>query len=123
MDQLMNGSLDAQYVEIQGIVTAILTNGLTLRTRGGIINVELRVTGIPSQELKRFENALVRVRGCLFASWDYATHQVKVGEIRIYDADVIVDQPTPDDLFSSPSKTPVELLLFDPQASVFERVG
>jgi len=121
-DQLLNGSCDAQYVEIQGIITAVLTNGVTLRTRGGVINVLLRVTGMKTEELRPYEDALVRVRGCLFASWDYATHQVKVGEIRIYDADVIVDQPAPADLFSSPSKTPAELLLFDPHAGVFERV-
>jgi signal transduction histidine kinase len=121
-DQLMNGSLDAQYVEIQGIVTAVLADGVTLRTRGGVIKVVLRVTGMKSEEVKRYENALVRVRGCLLATWDYASHQVKVGEIRIYDADILVDQPAPGDLFSSPSKTPSELLLFDPQAGEFERV-
>jgi signal transduction histidine kinase len=73
-------------------------------------------------DFKKYENALVRVRGCLYASWDYASHQVKVGEIRIYDAVIRVEQPAPEDLFSSPSKTLAELLLFDPQAGEFERV-
>jgi len=121
-DQLMNGSLDAQYVEVQGIVTTVLTNGLTLRTRGGVINIELRVNGANGEELARYENALVRIRGCLFASWDYITHQVELGTIRIYNADITVSQPAPEDLFSSPDKTPAELLLFDPQASELERV-
>jgi signal transduction histidine kinase len=121
-DQLVNGSLDAQYVEIQGIVTGVQTNRVTLRTRGGMVNVELRVAGVNASELKRYEDALIRVRGCLLALWDYVTHQVRVGEIRIYDADIMTDQPAPADLFSSPSKTPAELLLFDPEAGVFERV-
>jgi signal transduction histidine kinase len=121
-DQLVNGSLDAQYVEIQGMVTGVETNQVTLRTRGGMIKVELRLSGMLPEELKRYENALIRVRGCLLATWDYVTHQVNVGEIRIYDADITVDQPAPMDLFLSPSKTPAELLLFDPQAGVFERV-
>jgi signal transduction histidine kinase len=121
-DQLMNGSLDAQFVEIQGIVTAVLPDGITLRTRGGIIRIELRLIGMKAEELSRYENALVRVRGCLLAFWDYTTHQVRVGEIKIYGADIIMDQPAPGDLFSSPGKTPSELLLFDPQAGEFERV-
>jgi len=117
-DQLMNGSLDAQYVELQGIVIAVSTNGMTLLTRDGRIKMELRVDG----PLKRYEDALIRVRGCLFANWDYVTHEVKAGEIRIYGADVAVDQRAPADLFGLPEKSAAELLLFDPQASVFQRV-
>jgi signal transduction histidine kinase len=114
--------LDAQYVEIQGIITAVQADGVTLLTQGGRIKLDLRVTGLKPEALERYENALVRVRGCLFASWDYVTHEVKVGEIRIYGADLTVDQPAPADLFSTPRKTLADLLLFDPQASVFQRV-
>jgi signal transduction histidine kinase len=57
----------------------------------------------------------------LFATWDYVTRRVKTGEIRINGGDIAVDQPAPDDLFSTPAKTASELLLFDPQASVFQR--
>jgi hypothetical protein len=121
-DQLINGSLDAQQVELQGIVTAVQSNGLTLFMRGGVVKIELRLAGQNGIELPPVENALVRIRGCLFASWDYVTHQVKMGDVRIYAADIQVDQPAPDDLFSSPRKTASELLLFDPQASVFQRV-
>ncbi|HTY87906.1 MAG TPA: ATP-binding protein [Candidatus Acidoferrum sp.] len=121
-DQLLNGSLDAQYVEVQGIITAVQTNGVTLLTQGGRIKLELRVTGLSPEALVGYENALVRIRGCLLASWDYVTHEVRVGEIRIYGADVSVDQPAPADLFAIPGKTAAQLLLFDPQASVFQRV-
>jgi signal transduction histidine kinase len=121
-DQLMNGSLDAQYVEIQGILTSVQTNGVILFTPDGRIKSELRVTGFKTQDLEHYEDALIRVRGCLFATWDYVTHQVKIDEIRIYGADITVDQPAPADLFSTPRKTASELLQFDPQASVFQRV-
>jgi len=121
-DQLLNGSLDAQYVEIQGIITGVQTNGVTLLTQGGRIKLELRVTGLTPDALEHYEDALVRVRGCLLAPWNYVTHEVKVGEIRIYGADISVDQPAPADLFAIPRKTAAELLLFDPQASVFQRV-
>jgi signal transduction histidine kinase len=122
-DQLMSGSLDAQYVEIAGVVTAVQSNRVTLLTSGGIVKMEIRANGISRmEELKQFENALVRLRGCLFASWDYITHQVRMGEIRIYGTDILIDQPPPADLFSLPAKTAAELRLFDPQAGAFQRV-
>jgi hypothetical protein len=37
-DQLINGSLDTQFVEIEGIVTAVRPDGVTLLTHGGKIN-------------------------------------------------------------------------------------
>ncbi len=121
-DQLLNGSLDAQYVELQGIVTAVQSDGVILLTPDGRIKSEIRVTGLKPADLERYEDALIRVRGCLFAKWDYVTRQVRVGEIWINGADIAVEQPAPADLFSTPRKTAAELFLFDPQASVFQRV-
>jgi signal transduction histidine kinase len=121
-DQLINGSLDAQYVEIQGIITAVNTNGVTLLAREGRINVELRVAGLANSELPRFENSLVRLRGCLFANWNYLTHRVKAGEVRLHGASISVDQPAPADLFAVRKRTFEELLLFDPEAGAFQRV-
>ena len=121
-DQLMNGSLDAQYVELEGILTSLPTNGVVLLTSAGRIKVDLRVTGMKAQELACYEDALIRVRGCLFATWDYVTHRVNMDEIRINGADVAVEQPAPKDLFSTPKKMASELLLFDPRASLFQRV-
>jgi hypothetical protein len=40
-DQLINGSLDTQFVEIQGIVTSVRADGVTLLTHGGKIKAEL----------------------------------------------------------------------------------
>lgn len=121
-DQLMNGSLDAQYVEMQGIVTAVQPHGFTLFTEGGVITVTLRGSGMDEAQLHTYEDALVRVRGCLFASWDYLTHQVRMGDIIINNAEIAIEQPAPPDLFSTPAKAAAELLLFDPQAGVFQRV-
>src|SRR5437867_4211918 len=79
-DQLINGSLDTQYVEIQGLVTSVRTNGITLLTHGGKMRVAL--PGISDDAISHWEAALVRFRGCLFADWDVDTHQVKVGDMR-----------------------------------------
>jgi signal transduction histidine kinase len=121
-DQLMNGSLDAQYVEIQGILSSVQPDGVILLTPDGRIKCDIRMAGLKTQDFARYEDALIRIRGCLFATWDYVTHRVIAGEIRINGAGITVDQPAPADLFSTPGKTASELLQFDPQASVFQRV-
>ncbi len=121
-DRLMNGSLDAQYVELQGVITTIDTNGLTLFTGNGRLRADLKVPGMKPEELERYEDAVIRIRGCLFASWDYVTHLVKVGEVRLYGAEISVDQPAPPDMFSLPVKTASDLMEFNPRASVFQRV-
>jgi signal transduction histidine kinase len=118
-DQLMNGSADTQFVEMQGVITEVHTNHVLFLTRGGKINLGLPST--PAETVKRYENAVVRLRGCLFADWDPATHQVKVGHILVYDAAINVDQLAPADPFAAPLKSVAELRLFDPHANTFQR--
>ncbi|HWX22208.1 MAG TPA: sensor histidine kinase [Candidatus Binatia bacterium] len=123
-DQLINGSLDTQFVELEGIVTAARADTVTLLTHGGKINTLVLDTngGTNGIALKQYEGALVRLRGCLFASWDPATHQVNVSEVRMFAPSVtVVDAPLAD-VFAMTPKRVTELLLFDPQASALRRV-
>jgi signal transduction histidine kinase len=122
-DQLINGSLDTQYVEMQGIVTSVRADGLTLLTHGGRLQVFLPHTsaGTNAGALTQYENSLVALRGCLFASWDPNTHQVRVGEVRLYAPSVTVEEAAPQNVFAIPGKRVPELLLFDPQASALRR--
>jgi signal transduction histidine kinase len=115
----MNGSLDTQFVELQGIITESDENKIVLLTRGGKITVGL--PDMQPDERKGYELALVRLRGCLFASWDAHTHQVKAGEMEVYSAALSAEEPTPVDPFAAPVKTFTELRLFDSQANVFQR--
>jgi len=119
-DQLINGSLDTQYVEIHGIVTSASEASLTLLTHGGKINILLPGTMLDA--LKPYIDSLVRVRACLFASWDAPTHQVRVGEVRMFSPSIVIDEPAPLDAFALPLKRVSELLLFDLQASALRRV-
>lgn len=123
-DQMINGSLDTEFVEIEGIVTAVLTNGVTLRTHDGKINVIVSNANGDTNEviLKHSENALIRMRGCLFASWDRATRQVKVSEIYMYNPSVSIVEPAQPDVFADALKSIPDLLLFDPRASALRRV-
>lgn len=119
-DQLMHGSLDTQYVEIQGIVTAVEPNRLELLLKEGKIN--LNFPDLQPGTLGRYQNALIRVRGCLFPAWSRETHQVNVGEMSICNTAINVDEPAPIDVFSAPRKQVTELFLFDLGAGAFQRV-
>jgi signal transduction histidine kinase len=123
-DELINGSLDTQFVEIQGIATSVRADGVTLLMHGGEINVRLFSTngGTNGVALKRYEDALIRLRGCLFASWDGATHQINVSEVRMFTPSVTVVEPAPVDAFAVTPKRATDLLRFDPQASALRRV-
>ena len=119
-DQILNGSLDAQYVEVQGVVTAVEPDAVTLLTLAGKYRVLL--FGMPFTDFRPYENALVRIKGCLYASWDAQTFQIKIGELRLFNASINVDEPVPADLFAAPVKSVQDLLLFDAKASALKRV-
>ncbi len=126
-DQLENGSLDSQWVEIRGVIESMRNrpNGwaqVALRTRNGVLSVELRRDGVQPGPLEQYENAVIRLRGCLFAGWDNRTLRVKVGQIRMSDVEVMVDEPAPADLFAIPTRTTESLMHFDPEFDVFHRV-
>ena len=76
-NELNNGAMDAQWVELEGLVTGIQTNMLTLLLPEGHLDVVME--GYYPSDLKRFQNAAVRIRGTLFAVWGAATRQVQVG--------------------------------------------
>jgi len=119
-DQLLNGSLDTQSVELQGIITDADTNGVVLLTHGGKIRVNL--TPPSGLQLQSKKNALVRLRGCLLAIWDANSHQVKLGEIWLGNATIAFDPLQPADPFDVPRKSVEDLLRFDVSASSLQRV-
>jgi signal transduction histidine kinase len=119
-DQLINGSLDTQYVEVRGIVTAVEPDGMALLTPAGKIKVQL--SDVEPGTLKRYENALVRLRGCVIPGRDETTQQVELGRLRLSNFSVNVDEPAPADPFTAPPKRARDLLLFDSRAGAIQRV-
>jgi signal transduction histidine kinase len=117
---LINGSLDTRYVEVQGIVTAIEEGGLALLTRAGKIHVQLANAELES--LRGYENALIRVRGCVIPGRDEKTQQVELGRIALSNYAITVDEGAPADPFTTTAKRVYELLLFDSRAGAFQRV-
>jgi signal transduction histidine kinase len=117
--QLMDGSMDAQYIEVQGVVLAVDGNALSLMTRSGRIKVQLPEN--PTAMLEKLQGALVRVRGCVIPGRDVNTQEVKLGEFELRNASVTVDEPAPQDPFALPLKHATDLLLFDSHASPIQR--
>lgn len=119
-NELANGSRDVQWAELVGLVTAVQSNTVALLLPEGRLDVAM--DDLFESDLKRFENCVVRIRGVLYASWDAATREVRVGHVMMRNASLHVDSPAPADPFDAVLKTPRELLLFDAQASPFRRV-
>ena len=130
-DQLMNGSLDDQFVEVSGIVVESYPrpagyppqwSKITLRTTEGSLWVDTWLVGTNFESLENYEDSIVRLRGCLFVALGTDSHQLELGHIRMYVDSIEVDQPAPVDSFSIPQKRAADLTRFDPQANSFERV-
>ena len=118
--ELLNGSLDVQWVEIQGLVTGVHSNNLSLWLPEGLLEVQM--DGRNEAQLKPFEKSVVRVRGVLYATWDAQTREVRVGRVMMRNAEINVDTPAPLNPFEAVEKTPRELLLFDPHATPYRQV-
>jgi signal transduction histidine kinase len=118
--ELLNGSMDVQYAEIQGLVTGVHSNNLSLLLPEG--RMDILMDGFYEPKLKSYLKSFVRIRGVLYAMWNAETREVRVGNVMMRNATISVDIPAPADPFDAVVKTPRELLLFDTQATAFRRV-
>lgn len=118
--QLANGSMDVQWVELQGLVTSVRSNVLSLVTAEG--HLEVAMPGWSEPDLKPFVRAIVSIRGTLFAAWNAETHEVHVANIAMFNNSLMVDTPPPVNPFDAPEKSVRGLLRFDLEATPFQRV-
>jgi signal transduction histidine kinase/RNase P/RNase MRP subunit p29 len=112
------GSMDVQWSEIQGLVTDVKSNTLSMLLAGGQLDVQVDQY---EARLAQFRKSVVRIQGVLFADWTSA-HEIRVGSVRMRNTRITVDMPAPTDLFEAVVKTPRELMQFDAQATAFRRV-
>jgi len=119
-DQLINGSMDAQYVEIQGIVTDVKWQALTLFMHDGKMKVSFNEQD--EREFNRLADSLISIRGTLRACWNDKTHQVEVGHVNIGNPLISIVRPASEDIFATPKKSVADLLLYDMQAGALQRV-
>ena len=119
-DQLMNGSLDQQYVELQGVVLQVASQALTLRTRSGDVVVQIPSAAVA--ELEALQSAVVNVCGVV---WPEFKNRQILGVHLATDScrQIQVLEPGPPDPFALPLKSVPELRYFDPDAAfAFHRV-
>ncbi len=124
-EQLMNGSLDAEWVELEGVITAVTATEIHLLTRDGRVRINsheyypLPRLLLPPAQLT---GSIVRLRGVFTANWDWTTGLVKGGEFFLGNAVLGVDELMPPDPFLRPTVRATDLLLFTSQASGLKRV-
>ena len=118
--ELLNGSRDVQWAELTGLVTEIHGNTVSLHLPEGRLDVELE--GAFESELRPLLKSVVRIRGVLYAVWDAASREVRVGRVMMRNSALSVEVPAPMDPFDAVLRTPRELLLFDAHASAFRPV-
>jgi signal transduction histidine kinase len=130
-DQLMNGSLDAEYVEIHGVVVSISTNEMTLLMPNGKVAIEGGSgplgSGRPLPSFPGFTPAsligsVVRIRGCFTADWDFQSRQVIPGRFYLSPAITEVEEPALPDPFSIAVSKASDLLSFNARATAMQRV-
>ena len=120
-EQLINGSLDHQWVEVQGVVQHVNLRTLAVGVVGGRLEAEL-TQGEPL-ELAALQDAIVRIRGTLVPIYN-EQKQVEGVNLRVNSPlDVEMMTPPISDPFAVPQKTIEELSRFDPSGvNPFHRV-
>ncbi|HEX7653569.1 MAG TPA: histidine kinase, partial [Verrucomicrobiae bacterium] len=120
-DQLLSGSLDAQYVEIRGLIAAIHDHYFTLITADGPLDLEVDKT--PMSDWEPWLNAIVRIRGCLLANWNPDNHQVILDKpLHMRSAITVIEARPPNDLFMADAVHIRELTEFDARFDTFRRI-
>ena len=84
--------------------------------------VKIRLEDAPADALRRATGAIVRIRGCLFSSWDKRTRRVEVGSVTFDSTSIAFEQNAAADPFAAPRKPAAELLQFDPRQNFFRRI-
>jgi signal transduction histidine kinase len=116
-DELIRGGLDAQWVEVKGVVLSASGHNLELGMKGG----RIQCSSIPGS-VERFLGAIVRVRGVVYASHDAARRLTDVRITVPSQKFISVDRPAPDDPFSTPVMHARDLLTYNPTESAFRQV-
>src|SRR5262249_19584816 len=96
------------------------TNEVTLLTRDG--KIRLLLPELQTRDLLRFENALVRARGCVMPVRDTLDRQFLPGQMRLCNATIGLDEPAPTNSFAIKLKHSSDLLAFDVGAGALQRV-
>lgn len=116
-NELTSGSLDAQWVELEGIVLSTIDQHMEIRLQGGDISCYVP----DGTDLQVFSNAVVRVRGVVVADWDLSRHVTGLHLNLPSEEFISLEAPASDNPFSLQAKQIKDLLFYDPGESQFRR--
>jgi signal transduction histidine kinase/CheY-like chemotaxis protein len=119
-DEFMSGSMDSQYVEVRGVVQNAREGQLELATRSGIIQV--RASGFPPMELVALEDAIVRVRGVCYSTFNDRRQLLSFGVETSSPQNLGVEEPPAANPFALPLNEVSDLRQFDVEGGLLHRV-
>jgi signal transduction histidine kinase/uncharacterized protein YdeI (BOF family) len=114
-DQLINGSLDQQWVEIEGVVQKIQNQTLTIEMHGGRIQAEV-IDGVKN-ELLALQDAFVRIQGTVLPIFN---SQRQIRDVKLWVSSplfIATEGQGLADPFAAPLKTVDQLARFDPRGA------
>jgi signal transduction histidine kinase len=117
-DELINGSLTTRYVEIQGIVTSIEADDLTLLVHAG--KIKLQLNDLAPDALRGLEGALIRVRGVGSPNRD--KNQMMLPRLGLFNVSVSMEEPALLHPFEAPVKRASDLSYFDAHADTLRPI-
>jgi signal transduction histidine kinase len=126
-EQIASGSLDAEWVELEGVVVSAHASHMLLLTRDGQVRInDSPMYPLPYSDLgpaarEALPGSVVRIRGVFTANWD-SSSRVNAGVCLMGNAMLTVDDPAPADPFTAESLPAADLLLFTSHPGVFKRV-
>ena len=126
--QLASGSLDAELVEIEGVVMTASNSELRLLTRSGNVTLfdnsyyPLLTRRWSEKECSSLVGCAVRLRGVYRAVWDTNTGAVQPAQLMLGNVTMSVDEPASEDPYFAPLIRPSELLLFTSHPTALKRV-
>jgi signal transduction histidine kinase len=117
-DELIDGGLDTQWVEVEGIGLSVTNHFLNLGMKGGYVSCRISV----GQDFERYVGAVLRVRGAVLVRHDSDRH---VTGLRINvpaQKFISIETPASDEPFSAPARHVQDLLAYDPDETAFRQV-
>jgi len=126
-EEILNGSLDAQQVEIEGIVIALGTDRAELLTRDGTAVIQSSEFYPLPAELRRatagnLEGARIELRGVFATSWDLQLGRRRPGVFALGNASLSVVKLAPGDPAEVPLVTVPDLWSFASKSTALDRV-
>ncbi|WP_035614435.1 ATP-binding protein [Haloferula sp. BvORR071] len=126
-EQIASGGMDAEWVELEGVVVSASLRQMVLLTRDGKVQINdnlsypLPTHRMTAEEMSALPGSVVRIRGVFTANWD-SYGRVNAGICQMGNATMSVDEPAPVDPYAAEPMQASDLLLFISHPVVFKRV-